>query len=166
VPEAGSAAVGPGGNAVELGLETVGALDLGGSSLEVTFMPGNLSQQEATSEASPASPCPCTTTRLRVWHAAGCERLIAWECHGAPSSASQKLSQRQSCPAIVRRLLLAESSKQSGLSFPGCRKWCTYTCSWGLACARMYRRCLYARCAVHSLLLMSNDRQLLLVRRM
>ena len=59
VPEA--AAVASGGNAVELGLETVGALDLGGSSLEVTFMPSNLSQQEATSEASPKS-LPMRTT--------------------------------------------------------------------------------------------------------
>ena len=37
------------GNAAELGVETVGSLDLGGSSLEVTFLPTGKSVAEATS---------------------------------------------------------------------------------------------------------------------
>lgn len=37
------------GNAAELGVETVGSLDLGGSSLEVTFLPTSKSVAEATS---------------------------------------------------------------------------------------------------------------------
>lgn len=36
-------------SAAELGIETVGTLDLGGSSLEVTFMPSNDPAQQATS---------------------------------------------------------------------------------------------------------------------
>ncbi len=37
------------GNAAELGVETVGTLDLGGSSLEVTFLPTGKFVAEATS---------------------------------------------------------------------------------------------------------------------
>ena len=36
------------GNAVDMGLKTVGTLDLGGSSLEVTFMPTSAPLQHAT----------------------------------------------------------------------------------------------------------------------
>ena len=36
------------GNAFDMGLKTVGTLDLGGSSLEVTFMPTNTALQHAT----------------------------------------------------------------------------------------------------------------------
>lgn len=36
------------GNAVDMGLKTVGTLDLGGSSLEVTFLPTSTPRQPAT----------------------------------------------------------------------------------------------------------------------
>lgn len=49
---ASSESVAAAGNAAELGVETVGTLDLGGSSLEVTFLPTGKHASEATSEQS------------------------------------------------------------------------------------------------------------------
>ena len=40
------------GSAVDMGLQTVGTLDLGGSSLEVTFLPSGTPQQPATGMSS------------------------------------------------------------------------------------------------------------------
>ena len=40
------------GNAVDMGLKTVGTLDLGGSSLEVTFLPTSTPRQPATGTTS------------------------------------------------------------------------------------------------------------------
>lgn len=59
------------GNAAELGEETVGTLDLGGSSLEVTFLPTGQPTAVATSELQesslssiPSSPCIQTNSVL------------------------------------------------------------------------------------------------------
>ena len=52
------------GNAVDLGLATVGSLDLGGSSLEVTYMPTDAASQHAATSAH----APPRTTRTQRMH--------------------------------------------------------------------------------------------------
>jgi hypothetical protein len=49
LPESAAAALE--GNAMELGLQTVGSLDLGGSSLEVTYMPSHLASEDRATSA-------------------------------------------------------------------------------------------------------------------
>ena len=60
------------GNAMELGLDTVGTLDLGGSSLEVTFMPADPAGYAATSESCKhvpsAAPCVSMIPPLQARH--------------------------------------------------------------------------------------------------
>ena len=69
------------GNAVDMGLQTVGTLDLGGSSLEVTFMPTSSPLQHATG----AIPDAQVSTLASQWSILFCTQheKTRWKPHMA-----------------------------------------------------------------------------------